>query len=363
MMSGKIYNFAAGPAVLPAAVLETAQKEMFDWHGSGMSVMEMSHRGREFGEIFAGTKEKFKKALLIPDTHEVLFMQGGATAQFASVPLNLMGERGVADYAVTGNFSGVAAEEAAGYGSVNIAATSADKNHSYIPRQEELKLTDGASYFHYCANNTIFGTAWDYVPETGSVPLVCDMSSEMLSHPVDVSKYALIYAGAQKNMAPAGLTMLIIDKSIAGRESPVTPKIMSYANMIEKDSMLNTPPCWCIYILGLVLDWLEGQGGVVAMAKLKKERSALIYDILDNSGLYKPHADGKSRSDMNVTFRTGDGDLDAEFLAGAKAAGLINIKGHRLTGGMRASLYNAMPMEGAAALAEYMKEFEVRHHV
>lgn len=362
-MSGKIYNFAAGPAVLPAAVLKTAQQEMFDWHGSGMSVMEMSHRGREFGEIFAGTKEKLKRILCIPDTHEVLFMQGGATAQFAAVPMNLMGESGVADYAVTGNFSGIAAKEAAKYGSVNIAATSAGKNHSTIPRQEALKQTEGAAYFHYCANNTIFGTAWDYVPETNSAPLVCDMSSEMLSHPVDVSKYALIYAGAQKNMAPAGLTLVIIDKSIAGREHPVTPKILSYADMIDKDSMMNTPPCWCIYILGLVLDWVEAQGGAEAMAQRKKERAALIYGVLDNSRLYKPHADETSRSDMNVTFRTGDEDLDAEFVKGAKAKGLLNVKGHRLTGGMRASLYNAMPIEGAAALAEYMKKFEGCHYV
>jgi phosphoserine aminotransferase len=290
-------------------------------------------------------------------------MQGGATAQFASVPMNLMGENGVADYAVTGNFSGAAAKEAGKYGSVHIAASSADKNHSYIPRQEALKLTENASYFHYCANNTIFGTAWDYVPDTGSVPMVCDMSSEMLSHPVDVSKYALIYAGAQKNMAPAGLTVVIVEKSVAGRESPVTPQFLSYANMIKQDSMLNTPPCWCIYVFGLVLEWLEEQGGVVAMARRKKERSALIYDVLDNSRFYLPHADRPSRSDMNVPFRTGDNDLDAEFVKGAKARGLLNVKGHRLTGGMRASLYNAMPLEGAAALAEYMREFEGCHHV
>jgi phosphoserine aminotransferase len=361
-MSEKIYNFAAGPAVLPAPVLQTAASEMTDWHGSGMSVMEMSHRGKEFGEIFAGTKEKFKKALQIPDTHEVLFMQGGATAQFAAVPLNLMGVGGTADYAVTGNFSGIAAKEAAKYGSVNIAASSADRDHRYIPEQAALKRTPGAAYFHYCANNTIYGTAWPYIPDTGAVPLVCDMSSEMLSHPVDVSKYALIYAGAQKNMAPAGLTVVIADKALAGHEAPGTPQVLSYAKMIDKDSMLNTPPCWCIYILGLVLDWLDGQGGVAEMARLKKERSALLYDILDNSRLYKPHADSGARSDMNVTFRTGDEDLDAEFVKGAKAEGLLNIKGHRLTGGMRASIYNAMPIEGVAALADYMKRFEVRHH-
>jgi phosphoserine aminotransferase len=245
---------------------------------------------------------------------------------------------------------------------VNIAASSADRDHRYIPEQAALKRTPGAAYFHYCANNTIYGTAWPYIPDTGAVPLVCDMSSEMLSHPVDVSKYALIYAGAQKNMAPAGLTVVIADKALAGHEAPGTPQVLSYAKMIDKDSMLNTPPCWCIYILGLVLDWLDGQGGVAEMARLKKERSALLYDILDNSRLYKPHADSGARSDMNVTFRTGDEDLDAEFVKGAKAEGLLNIKGHRLTGGMRASIYNAMPIEGVAALADYMKRFEVRHH-
>lgn len=362
-MSEKVYNFGAGPAVLPAQVLETAGRELSNWHGSGMSVMEMSHRGKEFLEIFEGTKSKFRKALGIPESHEILFLQGGATAQFAAVPLNLMMAGGIADYAVTGNFSAIAAKEAAKYGAVNIAASTAEVGHREIPRQSALKLTPDAAYFHYCANNTIYGTAWDYIPDTGSVPLVCDMSSEMLSHPVDVSKYGLIYAGAQKNMAPAGLTVVIIDKALAGRERPDTPQVMSFAQMIDKNSMLNTPPCWCIYILGLVLDWLEAQGGVTEMAERKKERSRVLYEVLDNSRLYKPHAAAAARSDMNVTFRTGDEDLDAEFVKGAKASGLLNIKGHRLTGGMRASIYNAMPMAGVLALADYMKRFEVSHSV
>ena len=267
---------------------------------------------------------------------------------------------GTADYAVTGSFSGKAAKEAEKYGRVHIAADSSATGHDRIPAQSELALSPGAEYFYYCANNTIYGTEWQYVPET-SAPLVCDMSSDILSKPVDVARYGLIYAGAQKNMAPAGLTVVIIDKALAGHELPLTPEVMGYKTLIAHDSMLNTPPCWCIYMLSLMLDWLEEQGGVEAMAARKRERAQLIYDILDNSRLYIPHAQRGSRSDMNVTFRTPDKALDAEFVKGAAARGLVNVKGHRLTGGMRASLYNAMPMEGVRALAEYMKEFELEH--
>ena len=347
---------------MPEPVLMRAQAELLNWHGCGMSVMEMSHRGSQFKEIHASAKESVKRLLGVPDTHEVLFLQGGATGQFAAVPLNLMGETG-ACYAVTGNFSGIAAKEAAKYGPVTTAFDGKSGNFTRIPRQGELAINEDASYFHYCANNTIFGTAWDYVPETGKVPLVCDMSSEIMSHPVDVARYSLIYAGAQKNMAPAGLTVVIVDKAMTGRERADTPQILSYKLMVDKDSMLNTPPCWCIYMLGLVLDWVEAEGGVAAMDERRRERSSLIYEVLDNSKLYKPHAEPGSRSCMNVTFRTGSEELDAEFCKGAAARGLLNVKGHRLTGGMRASLYNAMPLEGAKALAEYMKDFEVAHHV
>lgn len=360
-MSDRVYNFAAGPAVLPESVLKTAQSELMNWHGSGMSVMEMSHRGSQFAEIHAEAKERFKRLLSVPDTHEVLFMQGGATAQFAAVAQNLMCGKG-ACYAVTGNFSGIAAKEAAKYGTVYYSYDGSEGNFRHIPSQDELNIVPDAQYFHYCANNTIFGTAWDYVPETGGVPIVCDMSSEIMSHSVDVSRYALIYAGAQKNIAPAGLTVVIVDKRFAGHEIAVTPQILSYAKMIDKDSMLNTPPCWCIYILGLVLGWIESEGGLEAMDARRKERSKLLYDVLDNSKIYLPHAEQGSRSHMNVTFRTASADLDAEFVKGAAAKGLVNVKGHRLTGGMRASIYNAMPLEGVKALAEYMKEFEVEHH-
>ena len=358
----RVYNFSAGPAVLPEEVLQEAAEEMLDYRGCGMSVMEMSHRGSQFKEIYLDARERFKRLLGVPETHDVLFLQGGATTQFAAIPMNLIGKAG-ASYAITGNFSGIAAKEAEKYGRVSVAWGGTEENFTRIPRQEELNIEPGVSYFHYCANNTIYGTAWDYVPETGGAPLVCDMSSEIMSRPVDVAPYALIYAGAQKNIAPAGLTVVIVDRFYAGHERPDTPQIMSYQKQINKDSMLNTPPCWCIYMLGLVLEWVEAEGGVAAMDACRRERSRLVYEVLDNSRLYKAHAEPGSRSCMNVTFRTGSEELDAEFVKGAAARGLLNVKGHRLTGGMRASLYNAMPIEGAAALAQYMKDFEVAHHV
>ena len=360
MSREKVYNFSAGPSMMPESVLNKAGSEISDYKGSGMSVMEMSHRSSLFGEIFAETKRKLKEALNVPDSHEILFLQGGATLQFASIPLNLMGSGKCADYAVTGNFSGLAAKEAEKYGRVHIACDSSDRGHSYIP--SELSLSADSSYFYYCANNTVYGTEWQYVPEAGT-PMVCDMSSDILSRYVDVSKYGLIYAGAQKNMAPAGLTVVIIDKALAGRELPYTPQIMSYKTMIENDSLLNTPPCWCIYMLSLTLDWVTAQGGVKAMEELRRERAGIVYDFLDNSRLFKAHAQADSRSYMNVTFRTGDDGLDAEFIKGASERGMLNLKGHKLAGGMRASLYNAMPVEGAKALVEYMKEFEAGHHV
>ena len=362
MNRDSVFNFSAGPSVLPQKALERAANEILNYGGSGMSVMEMSHRSSFFQEIFDSTKAKLKAALNVPDTHEILFLQGGASLQFSMIPMNLMGEGGLADYAVTGNFSRIAMKEAKKYGEVHIAASSEEDNFTYIPAQSELNLSSDAKYFYYCANNTIYGTEWNYVPETDSI-LVCDMSSDILSRRVDVSKYGIIMAGAQKNMAPAGVTVVIIDKSLAGNELPYTPLMMSYKTMIEKDSMYNTPPCWCIYMLGLTLDWLAEQGGVEGMEAIKHEKAQIIYDILDNSRLYKGHARVDSRSDMNITFRTGDADLDALFAKEAQARGLMNLKGHRSVGGIRASLYNAQPMEGVKALAAYMKEFEVQHHV
>ena len=359
----RVYNFSAGPAVLPESVLSEAAAEMLDYRGTGMSVMEMSHRSQAFSDIFQDVKSRFRAALSVPDTHEILFLQGGGTAQFSMIPLNLMGEQGTADYAVTGHFSGNAAKEAEKYGKVHIAADTSTCGHTRIPQQNELQLDVHASYFYYCANNTIYGTEWQYVPETGRVPLACDMSSDILSRPVDVSKYGVIFAGAQKNMAPAGLTVAIVDRSLAGHELPITPVMYSYQRMIDKDSMYNTPPCYNIYMLGLVLDWLEKQGGVAGMEKRKSAKAKLLYDYLDESALFRGCAERASRSDMNVTFRTGDAGTDAEFVKFSLERGLRNLKGHRVAGGMRASLYNAMPEEGVLRLVETMKEFEAKHHV
>ena len=346
--------------MLPVPVLETAAREMLNFGGSGMSVMEMSHRSKTYIAIFDETKSALKRALSVPDTHEILFMQGGATFQFAAIPLNLMGENGTADYALSGNFSTVASKEAKKYGTVNIAASSEDRSHTYIPQQSELKLTPDAKYFYYCSNNTIYGTEWKYVPEVAA-PLVCDMSSNILSKPIDVSKYGLIYAGVQKNMAPAGMAVVIIDKKLAGNELPFTPKIMSYKTTIEKDSMDNTPPCYTIYMLGLVLKWLEAQGGVAGMEQIKSAKAKLIYDVLDASAMFKGTAEAAARSDMNITFNTGNDELDAKFVKEATAAGFDNLKGHRNVGGMRASVYNAMPVEGVEKLAAFMKDFEVKN--
>ena len=357
------FNFSAGPSMLPTCVLEKAASELLNYKGSGQSVMEMSHRSREFQDIFNATKAALKETLSVPDSHEILFLQGGASMQFSAIPLNLTAEGDSVDYAVTGNFSKIAAKEARRYCTVNLAADTEAGGFVRIPRQEELQLDPKAKYFYYCSNNTIFGTAWDYVPETGSVPVCCDMSSEILSKPVDVAKYGLLYAGAQKNMAPAGLTVVILDKALAGRQRPYTPMMLGYDLMIEKDSMYNTPPTYNIYMLGLVLDWLKAQGGVAGMEQIKKQKAAILYNYLDESKLFRGCAEKDSRSDMNVTFRTGDADLDAAFIKEAAANGLINLKGHRVAGGMRASIYNAMPAEGVEKLVEIMKKFEVEHHV
>ena len=358
MSTERIYNFSSGPSMLPLPVLEQAASEMTDYRGSGMSVMEMSHRGKDYIAIFEEVKSDLRRMMKIPDTHEILFMQGGATLQFSAVPLNLIGRTGKADYAVTGNFSNLAMKEAAKYGEVRAACSSEDRNHTYIPAQEDIKLSADASYYYYCSNNTIYGTEWKYVPGTGGIPLVCDMSSNIMTAPVDVSKYGLIYAGAQKNMAPAGMAVVIIDKKLAGQELAYTPKLLSYQLMIDSDSMNNTPPTYTIYMLGLVLKWLEKQGGLESIGKLKAEKAKILYDALDGSSLYKCCADKAARSDMNVTFTTADRELDEKFVKEAKAKGFENLKGHRSVGGMRASIYNAMPIEGVEKLVEFMKEFE-----
>ena len=358
MSDQRVYNFSAGPSMLPLSALERAGSEITNYRGSGMSVMEMSHRSKVFIQIFEETQEKLRRIMNIPQGYKVLFLQTGASGQFSMIPLNLIGKTGKADYAVTGNFSNLAYKEAQKYGQIHLAASSEDRDHSYIPAQSQLKLDPEASYFYYCANNTIYGTEWQYVPDTGSVPLVCDMSSDILSMPVDVSKFGLIYAGAQKNMAPAGLTVVIIKEELAGHELPYTPLIMNYKTMIDKDSMYNTPPCWCIYMLGLTLDWVEENGGLAGMEKLKWQRANMLYDTLDNSKLFRCHGEKGSRSGMNVTFRTGSEELDAKFVSQAAQAGFVNLKGHRKTGGMRASIYNAMPVEGVEKLCDFIKAFD-----
>ena len=358
MSDQRVYNFSAGPSVLPLPVLERAGSEITNYRGSGMSVMEMSHRSKVFLSIFEEAQSKLRRLLRVPEGYKILFLQTGASGQFSMIPLNLIGKTGRADYAVTGNFSELACKEAGKYGQIHVAASSADRNHCYIPGQDRLELDPQASYFYYCANNTVFGTEWGYVPDAGDVPLVCDMSSDILSMPVDVSRYGILYAGAQKNMAPAGLTVVVIREDLAGRELPFTPLMMSYKTMIDKDSMYNTPPCWCIYILGLVLDWVEEQGGLEEMERRKKLRSSMLYDAIDSSRLFRCHAEKGSRSGMNVTFRTGDEALDAKFVAEAAQAGFVNLKGHRKVGGMRASIYNAMPVEGVEKLCDFIRAFD-----
>ena len=359
MTRQETFNFAAGPSYMPDPVMERAQREMLNYGSSGMSIMEMSHRSSLFQSVHESAKAKLKALMQVPDTHEILFLQGGATLQFAAIPMNLM-DGGEADYAITGNFSGKAAREAEKYGRVNVIYDTSSTGHDRIPTQSELNFTEGARYFYYCANNTAFGTEWQYTPRCGA-KLVSDMSSDILTRPVDFSKYALVYAGAQKNMSPAGLTVAIIDKSFAGRAYPYTPEVMRYDVLIKNDSMLNTPPCWCIYMLGLMLDWIEENGGIPGMEERKIQRSKPVYEYLDNSRLFIPHAKQGSRSFMNVTFSTGNEALDSEFIAGAEKRGMLNLKGYKTAGGMRASLYNAMPMEGVNALLNYMKEFEKSH--
>lgn len=358
MGNDRVYNFSAGPSMLPLEVLERAGAEITNYQGSGMSVMEMSHRSKVFQKIFDDTQAKFRQLFCVPEGYKILFLQGGASSQFSAAPLNLIGRTGKADYAVTGNFSNIAYKEAKKYGAIRLAASSEDRNHTYIPTQDQLQLDPEASYFYYCANNTIYGTEWQYVPDTGDVPLVCDMSSDFLSRVVDVSRYGIIYGGAQKNLAPAGLTIVVIRKDLAGQELPFTPLMLSYKTMIDKDSMYNTPPCWCIYMLGLVLEWLDSKGGVEGMERIKHAKAQLLYDVLDDSKLFTCPAEKGSRSDMNVVFRTADKDLDAKFVAEATEAGFVNLKGHRSVGGMRASIYNAMPTEGVEKLADFIRAFD-----
>ncbi|WP_087064295.1 3-phosphoserine/phosphohydroxythreonine transaminase [Intestinibacillus massiliensis] len=358
MSDFRIYNFSAGPSMLPLPVLEKAAAEMTNCQGSGMSVMEMSHRSKVYDGIIKDTEAALRRVMGIPDNYKVLFLQGGATLQFAAVPMNLM-KSGKADYAVTGNFANNAYKEAKKFGDIHVAFSSKEGNFDRVPTQAELDIRPDADYFYICANNTIYGTEFGYDPETpAGVPLVADMSSNILSKPVDVSKYGVIYAGAQKNMGPAGLTVVIVREDLLGSyPAEKYPTILDWKLMAEKESMYNTPPTYAIYILGLVLEWVESMGGLTAMAGLAEKRSGMLYDYLDSQDFYKAVAAKDSRSRMNVTFRTGSDELDAKFAKESVAAGMSNLKGHRSVGGMRASIYNAMPVEGVEKLLDFMKKF------
>ena len=353
----RVYNFAPGPSMLPTPVLEQAQKELLCYGNTGMSVMEMSHRSKMYLEIYDKTVQGLKDVMGIPEGYKVLFLQGGATQMFATVAMNLM-QGGKADYIDSGNFAHNALVEAGKYGEVVVAGSSREDNYTYIP---SYTLSPDAKYVHITTNNTIYGTRFDHVPETGDVPLVADMSSNILSEVYDVSKFGLIYAGAQKNVAPAGVVIVVVREDLLGKELPVTPKVMSLKKMADADSMLNTPNCFGIYMSGLMFDWIKAQGGVAALEKVNIEKAKLLYDFLEESQLFTGTARAGSRSRMNVTFVTGNPDTDAAFVKAAAAKGLVNLKGHRIVGGMRASIYNAMPIEGVAALVDFMKEFEAKN--
>ena len=353
----RVYNFSAGPSMLPEQVLKTAQAEMLDYHGSGQSVMEMSHRSKWFEDIIQNTEASLRRLMQIPDNYKIGFFQGGATQQFAMVPLNFM-TTGKADYIVTGNFSNLAAKEAAKFGEVKIVASSKDKNFTYIPDVKAIPYSADASYIHICQNNTIFGTQYVELPQVEGVPLVADMSSMILSRPVDVTRYGCIYFGVQKNVAPAGMAIAIIREDLLGHAADTVPTMMNYTTLISKDSMYNTPPCWCIYMTGLVLDYLEHEvGGLAAMQQINEAKAKVLYDYLDSQNFYKNPVEPRYRSTMNVTFTSPDPDTDKKFCAEATAAGLVNLKGHRLVGGMRASIYNAMPPAGIDKLVEFMEAF------
>ena len=356
MSREKVYNFSAGPSMMPESVLNKAGSEISDYMGSGMSVMEMSHRSSLFGEIFAETKRKLKETLNVPDSHEILFLQGGASSQFAMIPLNLM-KTGKADYVITGQWSKKAASEAEKYGTVNRVASSADKTFSYIPELDPDSFTKDADYFHITFNNTIYGTRYTKLPETGNVPLVADISSNVLSQPIDVSKFGLLYAGAQKNMGPAGVTLVIIREDLLGSAREKTPTMFNYRLSADNGSMYNTPPTYGIYICKLVLEWLKELGGIDAMYEINMKKAKILYDYLDSSSMFRGTVVPQDRSLMNVPFVTDSDELNAKFIKEAKAAGFVNLKGHRTVGGMRASIYNAMPVEGVEKLVAFMKEF------
>jgi len=356
----RVFNFSSGPAMLPVEVLQTAQEEMLNWHGRGYSIMETSHRSDEFVSILAETESLLRDLLAIPANYRVLFLQGGAHLQFAMVPLNLLGAKFHADYILTGVWAHKAADEARRYCNVNVAADNVGSQHRELPQQADLKLDPNAAYVHYCSNETINGLEFSYVPETGDVPLVADMSSHFLSRRVDVSRYGLIYSGAQKNFGPAGLTVVVVRDDLVGHCSPRWPTMLDYRTHADAHSSYNTPPTYPIYLANLVLKWLKAQGGVAAIEQRNIEKAALLYGAIDGSDFYMNGILPRDRSRMNVPFSLAVDGLDQAFLAEAAEHGMVQLKGHRLVGGMRASIYNAMPLAGVQALADFMRDFERR---
>lgn len=360
----RVFNFSAGPAVMPLEVLQQAKEEMLDWHGSGMSVMEMSHRGKEFMSIAAKVEADLRELAGIPANYKVLFLSGGASTQFTMVPMNLLRGRKCASYINTGEWSKKAIQEAGKYCTVNVAASAADRNFTYVPAQDTWTLDPDAAYVHYTPNETIGGVEFNWVPDPGAngdIPLVADMSSSILSRPLDVSRFGLIYAGAQKNLGPAGLVIVIVREDLLGQAMPGTPTMFDYKIHADNDSMYNTPPAYAMYMTGLVLEWLKRQGGLAAMEQSNISKAKILYDVLDSNGFYQCPVASPDRSRMNVPFTLQDAALDAEFLKQAQTRGLVQLKGHRSVGGMRASIYNAMPIAGVTALAEFMQEF-AKHH-
>ena len=357
----RVFNFSAGPAMLPTEVMEQAQQEMLDWRGSGMSVMEMSHRGKEFIEIASTAEQDLRDLLAIPDNYKVLFLQGGATTQFAMVPLNLMGKTGKADYANTGAWSKKAIAEGKRYGAVNVCASSEDDNFNSVPDFADWQLSADASYVHITPNETIGGVEFPGLPDTGDIPLVADMSSTILSRPINVSDYGIIYAGAQKNIGPAGLTIVIVRDDLIGNAADACPGMLNYETHAKADSMANTPPTYSWYLAGLVFQWLKDKGGLQAMAEINQRKASKLYAAIDGNDFYSNPVAVNNRSWMNVPFILKNADLDADFLAGAKEVGLVTLKGHRSVGGMRASIYNAMPEAGVDALIDFMNDFAAKH--
>ncbi|HEX7757419.1 MAG TPA: 3-phosphoserine/phosphohydroxythreonine transaminase [Niabella sp.] len=354
----RVYNFSAGPCALPEAVLLKAQKELLNYNHTGMSVMEMSHRSKEYMAIIESAEQLFRELMQVPDNYKVLFLQGGASSQFAMVPLNLLNRSNKADYVNTGVWSTKAIKEAGRYGAVNVVASSEDKNFSYIPKLDPSKFDPDADYFHFTTNNTIYGTRYNELPDTGTVPLVGDMSSDILSKYYDVKKFGLIYAGAQKNMGPAGVCVVIVREDLLGNAMDFTPSMMNYKNHADNGSMFNTPPTYGIYLCKLVYEWLKDQGGVAAIAEVNIEKAKVLYDFLDDSALFSGTAAKEDRSIMNIPFITKEHRLDDQFLKEAAANGFVNLKGHRTTGGMRASIYNAISLSTVQKLVDFMKQFE-----